>query len=892
MKRGKIIFIMTLFMLCILPINVDALNIANVKSSTNYGFNEGGDYYYLNWKGTGDKTFSDKYIVYDLGDKYTLTLTIKSAYVNYNTWSSEADLNSSCPDNLGEGYLGTNYPCLSIKDKPTGRLVAIKKNSVSIHMWGIKQLNVEYELKYDNKSMSEDDIKERIGEINVKLIDVDNQQAIRIDSGYSNISYDNNILKGCRYDSDPNYQDPIDKNYYKYFNKKNCNEQKVSKNRFQSNETNTTNKRGWIKFKSSKSKIKLAFFSGQKKWYSFYQEKYKYEHAYFEFETGNIETTGKIKIQKYLKKTDRTLTTTPIQGAGFKYCKGDCKSCTNSSTWKSIGTTKRNGVVTSDYLPAGKYCVYESTVPTGYQATDSDRKKEVTVSGGSVATITFYNKQLTEEENCEMKLSKIKGVTYDSTTPDGKINIYKFDNPTNQTLIELIKLYNEYNEFNDLLMFDKKKVACSMTTIESTWDNTCDTNLSFSIKKDKAKTAHVFGDYDSPINRNASYGKNSLWGGITSGSGFTYCYVKEFSINSSLIKTGVKIPNGQAVWKSDDGNVAQGNLTIECYNYIPKDVSEKNKNKKDANGNVKWIYNNWGYVNAGIEGLVEEIKKIKLTLGDLGDVYPIVEAPKDGFDGYCSNDYTNASEKLASSYDKYCIKGWRSEPLGDAAIWEKIYEINFNFKYPEKLKYIKQTGALIIGSTGLPYIESGYGFPTEMGMIGNFQQQFSVELPDGALKTYFNDKNIGSASCGYTTTPELIGCPTGDSECSKQLNLAFRIIDTENPFPGINGTGRTTGSNWSGKELEITSAKANNSYNKSKKDPLISIRLTPTNIEAISSKYNGYNKDHSYDDFELDCTEGKECTSSFVTRLLNGDFGAVEGSCDKGSSRKYCVGES
>lgn len=79
------------------------------------------------------------------------------------------------------------------------------------------------------------------------------------------------------------------------------------------------------------------------------------------------------------------------------------------------------------------------------------------------------------------------------------------------------------------------------------------------------------------------------------------------------------------------------------------------------------------------------------------------------------------------------------------------------------------------------------------------------------------------------------GNPTGKCEKSTDLNLIYRVIDLDNPFPGTDGRGRTPGVNWMGKEDVITNNRnmeGSAIYNKDV-EPLYSMTLTPALIKEI-----------------------------------------------------------
>lgn len=68
----------------------------------------------------------------------------------------------------------------------------------------------------------------------------------------------------------------------------------------------------------------------------------------------------------------------------------------------------------------------------------------------------------------------------------------------------------------------------------------------------------------------------------------------------------------------------------------------------------------------------------------------------------------------------------------------------------------------------------------------------------------------------------------------------------------------------------------------SKTEPLYSFTLTPSTLRKIRE----YNDSNSYNDFTLDCTEGKKCVSTFITKLVNEEYGNTfaNGKCSNRSS--------
>lgn len=158
---------------------------------------------------------------------------------------------------------------------------------------------------------------------------------------------------------------------------------------------------------------------------------------------------------------------------------------------------------------------------------------------------------------------------------------------------------------------------------------------------------------------------------------------------------------------------------------------------------------------------------------------------------------------------------------------------------------------------------SGESYKTEASIPISYSAKigtnnsYKIKLTEcGSLKTSFCDiikkANSGEYTCNYETT--------------KGLNVVYRPISLTNPFPGINGSGRLTGSNWCSDDdctnendvvKEVILNSGDEVYNKT---PLYTITLTPSLINEIRK----YNKEHEYGDFNLKCTKGINCKSSFI----------------------------
>lgn len=170
---------------------------------------------------------------------------------------------------------------------------------------------------------------------------------------------------------------------------------------------------------------------------------------------------------------------------------------------------------------------------------------------------------------------------------------------------------------------------------------------------------------------------------------------------------------------------------------------------------------------------------------------------------------------------------------------------------------------------------------------------------DSILSSYDVDPNrdYSNWQCEFTVASKLI--PENNTN-QGGINLIYRTIDLNNPFPGSKGEGRSTGSNWcyyndcgntnkTVKEVITNNRKVTTDevYNK---DPMYSFELTPAMIKAIRE----YNKENSYasyagslngESYDFVCKEGtgKNCISEYVSYLI--EQSEATGTCVSNTTR-------
>jgi hypothetical protein len=200
--------------------------------------------------------------------------------------------------------------------------------------------------------------------------------------------------------------------------------------------------------------------------------------------------------------------------------------------------------------------------------------------------------------------------------------------------------------------------------------------------------------------------------------------------------------------------------------------------------------------------------------------------------------------------------------------------VNFSYLFPE-ICVNNITGRPVTcgvnGSTSLGYGLLSKFTDNDVKKL-NFNMKFDVDN-----NTLFKNNNpvneiTYNSVCSYTSTEEIVK--------NNKLQLEFRIIDTDNPFPGKTGTSRKVGSNWNGNETENSKTctytdyyikNEQNSYGvisstKTALDkPKYKIVLTSSDMSEIRK----YNDTTTYDDYNFTCNDDT-CTSNFLNGLKNG----------------------
>jgi len=523
---------------------------------------------------------------------------------------------------------------------------------------------------------------------------------------------------------------------------------------------------------------------------------------------------------------------------------------------------------------------------------DAKNGFQVTITDNTLLQISNLN----SKQMCEIDLANSGLGFYGSKTYAQKL--------------ALMNLFQNYPQYNQLLNF--LNPSCSNSNPKPTPSQKgqyCSVNGMYS------RGSRYEYDYFDPSNKNSFYSKDYA---NSSGVGHVRCYAKfsglepgtEYFVNKPTIKAGSMLWNA-----SSSQQLIKSKITVGCVAIYDNDSNiASNINSavnKTLNLNLKPEYN------------------IKYDNGYYGLV-------------------TNQTGKTKSSDNTLCDNGVCERR------WTVDYTYSTKYGMDNKWWYIKGGGAATKNCSSVVCTSDAYyGFPTSIDSAtsqtihGNINLNVGVNYAEKS--NYFNNL---SANCSYSIAPELTQ--------EKEMNLKFRVIDTSEPFPGITGFGRKPGRNWSYLIAELDQndpynsivygecfntynpsylsplcvavrnnigsvdfnacevkgdcgiyddssensiveeyiTNRNDSSNSQNREPIFSIMLTAEDIKSIKE----YNESHSYDDYNMRCTNGEECKSNFISRLFNGSVGGnslssiartslTEGSCySTASGRDYCVG--
>ena len=256
-----------------------------------------------------------------------------------------------------------------------------------------------------------------------------------------------------------------------------------------------------------------------------------------------------------------------------------------------------------------------------------------------------------------------------------------------------------------------------------------------------------------------------------------YC-ATSYTMSNDFKKEKVKA--GDLLWKEAPGHLTE---KITCYGFVKDNNFKLNEENEENEEDLK-------------NSLIDKLNNVDYD--ELPSISMKITTPTDS----ASNSITE-SEEL-----KLEIIGNRQEPKFELfestdfsvdgqryqEIWFTALISNGDMKY-DQLCYT------VDGETD-GSCEYSFDDVLDNGNPGfaiSFEEEFMKGQKEkngkGTLELLYNDKTY-EKECDYSITPGPI---TTHEENSYEYNFEVRTIDTNNPFPGINGKdgeGRTVGSNW------------------------------------------------------------------------------------------------
>lgn len=456
-------------------------------------------------------------------------------------------------------------------------------------------------------------------------------------------------------------------------------------------------------------------------------------------------------------------------------------------------------ILVQNISPTISSCIItELKEPSGYVLDNTQH--EVTKETDNY--VTFELKNLKIQDECTDKLQQIN-----KSIAKGTLK-YKYE------LMNLYQYYyDKYGEnnakynYNKLLDFDEPKCEYVDPKNSKNINDTCMEPYSFNynIKQDEETKEEIEPKGYTYINANKEvlkdlYGNEKLYFSTKNNNvNYTaFCYYSVDSRNayfdSRAYDNGLSYPyiqSGSMIWGIEDKeqSIIDFNVKLTC-----KYIGTNNPRQSVT-------------INGITQSFSDYIKKSMSVASDGSNTYGLVDAlkPSATVELYKPGQSNVENEiilttKFKSSSD--VILNTSGESIIGGHIYEYTWTTTYNYgAYMDNdeyaYRYLKGSGvALKKDDWGMCKDSKGniikctdivYGFPSaineEIDCTGNnCGIKFNV--------TVAKQNSKSNQYCKYLVVQDLVDKKT------QEMNLDFRVIDTSNPFPGISGSGRTTGLNW------------------------------------------------------------------------------------------------
>ncbi len=518
----------------------------------------------------------------------------------------------------------------------------------------------------------------------------------------------------------------------------------------------------------------------------------------------------------------------------------DIYSDSNCSNYMSSVSTNK-GKAEIIIPPAGTIYIKERVAPTGYKVNDT------CIKANSETTVVY------DESDCmQICNSVVNG------TMDDRIWAYRFFSNS----ISTAKNYNKFLDLNNKDCTDicKGPKNCGTST------NNVQTNC-------------LSGTYD--YNKVSGFSPTDLscYNTVyTTSSGATaYCLVA-FKLDNNLGASTWNVKSGMMPIQKlniSDAVATTGTLTRMCYKYSTSsnEMSGEKPTYYDSNrGELKDNYSDY------IDTIIFDGKQLQLaddvneTMSNTSTWYSYKGIAKYNLNPL----YAKIGEGKISytKQDQYKFIGYGVvSKFGAKTQYTIPFTVNFKGNFPVKVSNeqktsnkctVKPTQQVVIDTDKLQMefriIDTSNPFPGKTGVgrkIGlNWQSKVNLDLDNDGVQNTNDDINvlkekIESGGIKSVEDFKYDVYPDGKLDDKDVQYMEWVKNDWKNSeYYKDDSYDKTL--------MAFVMSTTNNSYNKSKKEPKYTFKLTPDIIEKIRK----YNEGKTYDDFNLKCDEDGNCKNS------------------------------
>lgn len=464
----------------------------------------------------------------------------------------------------------------------------------------------------------------------------------------------------------------------------------------------------------------------------------------------------------------------------------------NSGSYSSIGYIYKpaNGTNYGDYsgLENGTYFFKEydirSDIINVHFKKVSDDTEDAIVETSSVVEING-NKQASSQY-----------FTIDDNNKNAVFRVYnEYDSSTRTCITELNNIINNYCD-KDSKICSKENEAIIKFKLKSLYDYELDT-----YSNDYNLLNNILNYEDNNLDL-SGVDCNSIKCELNSDSE-DYNYCNSGIINSSKPDDSLISDRVCYITNQNSKHDSTGSFTTDfganCK--ISYDYETKFDNEEIYSGGLLWNIPEPGSLNINVfcEGVYykkneNDLKNYKLDFSNIPSNY--IPSSNDFSISWKSNGSDIFQVLNLSDNKTFPSKGPTSVDCDHGycyATWEDSYEFDILYKVGW---YLKKGEGIFSSQDKTDYEFAGYGLPISI------EDENDFKIATINFKLFGQDH---TADCPYYVKNDILGPPCVGDDCDsgngdnliKKYNFDFRIIDTNNPFPGLNGNGdREIGKNW------------------------------------------------------------------------------------------------